>query len=36
MKGAPSTLYDGEKFLLQFKFGPKYPFESPEVRYKRC
>ena len=26
------TLYDGEKFQLEFKFGSKYPFESPEVR----
>ena len=25
------TLYDGEKFQLEFKFGSKYPFESPEV-----
>lgn len=26
------TLYDGEKFQLEFKFGSKYPFESPEVK----
>ncbi|ESO08062.1 hypothetical protein HELRODRAFT_185420 [Helobdella robusta] len=29
--GAAGTLYDGETFQLQFKFGPRYPFESPEV-----
>lgn len=29
--GAPGTLYDGEKFQLEFKFGSRYPFESPEV-----
>ena len=29
--GASGTLYEGEKFQLQFRFGPKYPFESPEV-----
>ena len=27
----PGTLYDGEKFQLEFKFGSRYPFESPEV-----
>lgn len=26
------TLYDGEKFQLEFKFGSRYPFESPEVK----
>ncbi|RDD46168.1 putative ubiquitin-conjugating enzyme E2 W-A [Trichoplax sp. H2] len=29
--GAKDTLYDGESFILQFKFTPKYPFESPQV-----
>ncbi|MFH4975017.1 hypothetical protein AB6A40_001726 [Gnathostoma spinigerum] len=29
--GAPSTLYDGEKFILQFRFSDQYPFSSPEV-----
>lgn len=29
---ALGTLYDGEKFQLEFKFGSKYPFESPEVK----
>lgn len=31
MEGADGTLYDGEQFQLQFKFGSSYPFESPEV-----
>jgi len=31
--GPADTLYDGEQFCLQFKFGPKYPFESPEVTF---
>ncbi|XP_064605133.1 ubiquitin-conjugating enzyme E2 W-like [Liolophura sinensis] len=31
LEGAPGTLYEGEKFQLQFKFGPRYPFESPQV-----
>ena len=31
MTGPPGTLFDGEHFHLQFKFGPKYPFDSPEV-----
>ncbi|XP_076046066.1 ubiquitin-conjugating enzyme E2 W isoform X2 [Oratosquilla oratoria] len=31
MEGAAGTLYEGEKFQLQFKFTPKYPFDSPEV-----
>lgn len=31
MQGAEGTLYDGEQFQLQFKFGSSYPFESPEV-----
>lgn len=25
------TLYEEEKFQLQFKFGARYPFDSPEV-----
>lgn len=29
--GASGTLYEGEIFKLQFKFGPRYPFDSPEV-----
>lgn len=32
MQGAEGTLFDGEQFQLQFKFGPSYPFESPEVK----
>jgi len=31
--GPPSTLYQGEEFVLQFKFGMKYPFDSPEVTF---
>lgn len=31
MEGVPGTLYEGEKFVLQFKFTNKYPFDSPEV-----
>uniref|UniRef100_A0A914P1P6 N-terminal E2 ubiquitin-conjugating enzyme n=1 Tax=Panagrolaimus davidi TaxID=227884 RepID=A0A914P1P6_9BILA len=31
MEGAPGTLYDGEKFTLQFRFDDQYPFSSPEV-----
>ncbi|XP_039284179.1 ubiquitin-conjugating enzyme E2 W isoform X2 [Nilaparvata lugens] len=33
MKGAEGTLYEGEVFQLQFKFSPKYPFDSPEVTF---
>ena len=33
MLGPKGTLYDGEEFLLQFKFGAKYPFDSPEVTF---
>ena len=33
MLGPPSTLYQGEEFVLQFKFGMKYPFDSPEVTF---
>ena len=25
-------MYEGQEFVLQFKFGPQYPMESPEVR----
>ncbi|XP_078681644.1 ubiquitin-conjugating enzyme E2 W isoform X1 [Branchiostoma floridae x Branchiostoma belcheri] len=31
MDGAPGTLFEGEKFQLLFKFGPRYPFDSPQV-----
>jgi ubiquitin-conjugating enzyme E2 W len=31
VEGAPMTLYDGERFRLQFRFGDQYPFSSPEV-----
>ncbi|KAI9352979.1 ubiquitin-conjugating enzyme/RWD-like protein [Zopfochytrium polystomum] len=29
--GASGTLYAGEEFYLQFKFGNNYPLDSPEV-----
>lgn len=31
VEGASGTLYEGEKFQLQFKFPSRYPFESPQV-----
>lgn len=31
MEGAPNTLYEGERFTLQFRFDDQYPFSSPEV-----
>ena len=31
LSGAKGTLYAGEQFLLLFKFGDRYPFESPQV-----
>ncbi|CAA21716.1 Ubiquitin-conjugating enzyme E2 W [Caenorhabditis elegans] len=31
--GAEGTLYAGEVFMLQFTFGPQYPFNSPEVMF---
>ncbi|KAF7281025.1 putative ubiquitin-conjugating enzyme E2 W-B [Rhynchophorus ferrugineus] len=33
MEGASGTLYEGERFQLQFKFSNKYPFDSPEVTF---
>ncbi|KAG7211388.1 hypothetical protein KM043_010676 [Ampulex compressa] len=33
MEGAKGTLYEGERFQLQFKFSSKYPFDSPEVMF---
>ncbi len=33
LTGATGTLYEGERFKLQFKFSPKYPFDSPEVTF---
>jgi len=33
VRGPPTTLYHGEEFVLQFKFGMKYPFDSPEVTF---
>ena len=34
MCGPPSTLYEGETFSLSFRFGPKYPFDSPVVVFE--
>lgn len=31
LDGPTDTLYESERFSLSFKFGPKYPFDSPEV-----
>ena len=31
--GADGSLYAGERFTLQFKYGPQYPFDSPEVMF---
>jgi hypothetical protein len=36
LEGAEESLYCGEKFKLQFKFGQRYPFESPQVRNRNC
>lgn len=33
LQGPGGTLYEGETFHLQFKFGVKYPFDSPEVTF---
>eukprot|EP00118_Oscarella_pearsei_P003470 m.14412 g.14412 ORF g.14412 m.14412 type:complete len:149 (+) comp25745_c0_seq2:449-895(+) len=33
VEGAQGTLYAGEKFKLQFKFGKTYPFNSPQVTF---
>ena len=32
LEGAPESLYRGEKFKLFFKFGDRYPFDSPQVQ----
>ncbi|XP_076823437.1 putative ubiquitin-conjugating enzyme E2 W-B [Clavelina lepadiformis] len=31
--GAQGTLFAGEQFKLLFKFGDRYPFESPQVMF---
>lgn len=31
--GAPGTLYEGERYKLQFKFPQRYPFDSPSVMF---
>lgn len=33
IEGAEKSLYDGERFQLQFRFSPQYPFEPPEVTF---
>ncbi|XP_033737305.1 probable ubiquitin-conjugating enzyme E2 W-A [Argopecten irradians] len=33
LEGAPESIYEGEKFQLMFKFGARYPFESPQVMF---
>ena len=33
MAGPTNTIYDGEQFVVQFKFNAKYPFDSPEVTF---
>ncbi|XP_046848781.1 probable ubiquitin-conjugating enzyme E2 W-A [Xenia sp. Carnegie-2017] len=33
VEGAKGTLYENEKYQLQFKFTSKYPFESPQVMF---
>lgn len=30
--GAPGTLYEGEEYILRFRFGDDYPMEAPEVK----
>lgn len=29
--GAPDTLYEGERFLLRFRFDESFPMQAPEV-----
>lgn len=33
VSGAPNTLYEGEKFQLQFKFPTEYPMKSLTVKF---
>ncbi|XP_067944656.1 ubiquitin-conjugating enzyme E2 W-like [Watersipora subatra] len=33
LKGAESTLFQGEHFQLKFKFTDRYPFDSPQVTF---
>ncbi|KAH3695132.1 ubiquitin-conjugating enzyme E2 W-like [Dreissena polymorpha] len=33
LEGAQESLYRGEKFQLLFKFGDRYPFDSPQVMF---
>ncbi|KAI1713520.1 ubiquitin-conjugating enzyme domain-containing protein [Ditylenchus destructor] len=33
VEGASNTLYEGERFTLQFRFDEQYPFSSPEVMF---
>lgn len=33
LEASQGTVYEGEKFLLQFKFEEAYPLEAPEVMF---
>ncbi|XP_022176993.1 ubiquitin-conjugating enzyme E2 W-like [Myzus persicae] len=33
MQGVDGTLYEGEQFQLNIKFGSKYPFKPPKVKF---
>lgn len=33
LEGARGTLYEGERFTLQFRFDDQYPFSSPDVMF---
>ncbi|ESP05221.1 hypothetical protein LOTGIDRAFT_152035, partial [Lottia gigantea] len=33
IEGAQGTVFEGERFQLQFKFGSRYPFDSPQVMF---
>ena len=35
MTAPEGTLYDGEEYVLLFKFNSKYPFDSPQVSLKQ-
>ena len=34
LNGAPGTIYDGEEFVLRFRFTDDYPMDSPEVPFE--
>ncbi|ORE04847.1 UBC-like protein [Rhizopus microsporus var. microsporus] len=35
LTGARGSVYEGEKFKLEFRFTPQYPLEAPEVVFIR-